>query len=278
MTRRLAWTALLLAGCAHSPRSSEHLFPAELTVMGHRGAQGVAPENTMAAFEVAASLSCSFELDTTICGTGELVVIHDDTLDRTTSGSGPVAQTPLSTLRTLDAGSHFHADFEGEPVPLLDEVLAAFGERVVVNIEIKGGKGVDAIALGEAVAGAVEAAGLTERVIVTSFNPFVLEAVRAASPDIFRGQIYGTFRDADLNAVEKLLLKNLAFNRRAVPDLLMVESAMIKPSYIRRMHRRGYRVFTWTVNDPAELTRVQQAGVDGIITDDPAAALAHLAR
>ena len=241
--------------------------------MGHRGARAVAPENTAAGFAVAAGLSVPFELDTTLCGSGELVVIHDDTLERTTDGSGTVAQTPLSALRELDAGASFSGDFAGEPIPTLAETLDRFAGQVLVNIEVKAGPGTEAEPLAAAVVGLIEEKGLTERVIVTSFNPFVLEQVRLKNPDIFRGQIYGTFKGSDLGLLPRILLKNLAFNSRAVPDLLMVESAMVSRRYVRKMHRRGYRVFTWTVNEPDEIRRVVAAGVDGVITDDPAAAL-----
>lgn len=271
--RHLLFLPVLLLGCAHNPRSSAHLFTESVTVMGHRGARAVAPENTAAGFEVAAALSLPFELDTTLCGSGELVVIHDDTLERTTDGAGLVSETSLEVLSTLDAGASFGAAFVGEPIPTLEQTLAQFADRVLVNIEVKAGPGAEAEALAAAVVSLIEERGLVERVIVTSFNPFVLEQVRLKNPDIFRGQIYGTFRGTELGLLARILLKNLAFNRKAVPDLLMVESAMVNQRYIQKMHRRGYRVFTWTVNAPDEVRRVRAAGVDGIITDDPAATL-----
>ena len=267
--RNLLLLPSLLSGCAHSPRSTAHLFPDAVTVMGHRGARAVAPENTAAGFEVCVQLSVPFELDTTLCGSGELVVIHDDTLERTTTGSGLVAETPLSALSALDAGAFFSTEFAGEPIPTLDRALD-FAEQVLVNIEVKAGPGTEAEPLAEAVVSLIESRGLVDRVIVTSFNPFVLEQIRRKNPEIYRGQIYGTFRGSELGFVSRILLKNLAFNRKAVPDLLMVESAMVSRRYIRKMHRRGYRVFTWTVNESDEVRRVVAAGVDGIITDDPA--------
>ena len=269
----LLFLPVLVLGCAHNPRSSAHLFSEPVTVMGHRGARAVAPENTAAGFEVAASLSVPFELDTTLCGSGELVVIHDETLERTTDGAGLVSETSLETLATLDAGTSFGSAFAGEPIPTLEQTLDRFAARVLVNIEVKAGPGAEAEPLAAAVVSLVEEKGLVDRVIVTSFNPFVLEQVRLKNPDIFRGQIYGTFRGSGLGLLPRVLLKNLAFNRKAVPDMLMVESAMVTKRYIRKMHRRGYRVFTWTVNEPDEVRRVRDAGVDGIITDDPAATL-----
>ena len=269
--QRWIGTSMLLwsLGCAHRPRPSAHLFADPVTVMGHRGARGLAPENTVAALRVAQELGVPIELDTMLCGSGELVVFHDETLDRTTDGRGLVSETPLATIAALDAGAHFSDATAGEPVPLLSSVLSEFGDLVRINIEVKGARGASAPALAAAVVSAVESAGLTEQVIVTSFNPFILEAVRAENPNIFRGQIYGTFRGADLSGLEKFLLRNLAFNRRAAPDLLMMEDAHATRGRLRRLHRRGYRVFVWTVNDEAAVQHMLSVGVDGIITDYP---------
>jgi len=264
------WMVLGLVACTHRPRSSAHLFPEPVTVMGHRGAAGVAPENTAAAFDVAAALGVPFELDTMLCGSGELVVIHDEDLSLTTDGSGFVSEAPLASLATLDAGSGFSADFAGEGVPLLGDVLGKYTEQVVVNIEVKGGRGTDAGTLAASVVEAIEGAGVEDRVIVTSFNPFILAAIRAESPAILRGQIYGSFRDSDLRWIERVLLRNLAFNGKVVPDLLMMEAAHATRRRVRRLKRKGYRVFVWTVNDEAEALRLMGQGVDGLITDQPA--------
>lgn len=274
MLRRLIATVSLaagvLSGCAHSPRPTDALFPDPFTPMGHRGARGLAPENTLAAFNVALAHQMGFELDTTLCATGQLVVIHDDTLDRTTTGVGPVAEAPLSSIVTLDAGSHFHPSFAGERVPTLDAVLQVYGRRALVNIEVKAGKGADSAALAQAVVDLVEAHDLVHAVIVTSFSPFVLEEVRKRNDAIARGQIFGTFAGADLAWYEKALLRNLAFNRRARPDLLMVEHVLATPEWVERRHAQGYRVFVWTVNDPEDMRRlITVSRVDGIITDRP---------
>lgn len=267
--RRLLLLGWLVGGCVHRPRPSDHLFGEPVTVMGHRGARGLAPENTTAAFAVAADLAVPFELDTMLCGSGELVVFHDETLERVTDGTGAVAEVPLSVLSGLDAGSHFSDAFAGEPIPTLAETLDRFGEQVLINIEVKGGQGAPAAEIASAVVAAVDAAGLSERVLVTSFNPFILAEIRAQRPEIMRGQIYGTFRGSGLKWYERVLLRNLAFNRKAVPDLLMMESAHATAGRIRRLHRKGYRVFVWTVNEEAEVRQMVSYGVDGIITDYP---------
>lgn len=266
---------VLLGACAHhAPRDTSALFPEAVTVIGHRGAADLAPENTAAGFRAAAELGVGFELDVTRARDGEIVVIHDDTLERTTTGSGFVDETPLATIRTLDAGTWFGADFAGEPVPELSGVLAEFGPRVVVDIEIKNPRDPALVEpLAREVVRLVEEAGLVDRVFVTSFNPYVLAAVREANPSIVRGQLYGTFEGADLSFIEKYVLKRLLLNGKAVPDLLVAEAAFLRPRYVRRMRRKGYRVMAWTVNDPEEMRRLVAWGVQGLITDRPDLAL-----
>lgn len=266
---------VLLGACAHhAPRDTSALFPEEVTVIGHRGAAELAPENTAAGFRAAADLGVGFELDVTQAVGGEVVVIHDDTLDRTTTGEGYVDQTPLATIRTLDAGTWYGTDWAGEPVPELRAVLADFGQQVVIDIEIKNPRDSERVGpLAREVVRLVEEAGLVDRVFVTSFNPYVLAAVREANPDIVRGQLYGRFKGADLNFIEKYVLKRLLLNGKAVPDLLVAEAAFLRKGYVRRMRRKGYRVMAWTVNDPEEMRRLVDWGVQGIITDRPDLAL-----
>lgn len=259
----------MLAACVHDPRPTEDLF-GPFTVQGHRGAAGLAPENTIAAFDAAAELGVGFELDTQLASDGVLVVFHDDALERLTPETGPVGERSADELGRLDAGSHFDPSFKGQGIPTLDAVLDRYGREVVINVEVKAGKNADVDRLADAVVGLLEARGLAQRVLVTSFSPFVLEAVRRSNPEIRRGQIYSDFRGASgLSPLERVMLRNLAFNRRARPDVLSVNHDMVDARYLRRMHRRGYRVFVWTVNDPEDMRRLLDLGVDGIITDRP---------
>jgi len=271
------WLALAATACAgHNPRPSARVFSAPdhgVAIIGHRGAAGLAPENTAAAFQVAADLGVSFELDVTLSQDGELVVIHDDTLDRTTTGTGAVDATIWADIAGLDAGSWLDDKWAGEPVPKLPDVLSAFGHKVVIDVEIKTPpKGASVQPVARAVVKALQDAGLTQRAFVTSFNPYVLEAVRAADPSILRGQLVATFDEADLSGIEKLVLRNMWLNRKAQADILAAEAAFLRergPRYVKAMKRKGYRVLSWTVNDPAEMREMAELGVDGIITDRP---------
>jgi len=241
---------------------------AEVDVIAHRGFSGVAPENTMSAFEAAANISVGFELDVTLAATGEVIVLHDDTVDRTTDGSGAAAELSLDELRALDAGSWFSPDFAGERIPTLAEVLDTYGGDVPIDIEIKSTTPREPLA--DAVVEVIEAANLVDQVFVTSFDPYILERVKEQNPDIRRGQLTGTFKDADLNFIEKLVLRRMWLNGKSEPGIVAVEDARIKrPRRVKRWHRKGYLVYVWTVNDEAEMRRLVDYGVDGIITDHP---------
>jgi len=235
--------------------------------MGHRGAAKLAPENTIEGFRVAQEQGMGFELDVTLCATGEVVVIHDDTLDRTTEGKGAVSGTSLADLKALDAGSFFSEDFKGAAVPTLAEVLEEFGGKVPINIEIKTTNPPGPLA--KAVVALVEKYELVEKVIVTSFNPYTLQEVRWANPDIVRGQIYCDFKTSQIPWYKKILLRNLLLNAKSQPDMLMVAKSMVDAAYVQRQHDRGYRIFVWTVNERDEMDRLINLGVDGIITDRP---------
>jgi glycerophosphoryl diester phosphodiesterase len=254
MIDHLAW---------HGPRAylTRQLFQRPVQIMGHRGAGGLAPENTLAAFRVAADLNVPFELDVGLCKTGELVVMHDDTLDRTTSGTGLVSEATRQMLDALD-------------VPTLNEVFNKIDGEVLINIEIKTTKSARRVA--KAVVSLIRAHQLFQRVIVTSFDPFILQQVRLLEPSIVRGQIYGTFDGAGLVWYKKFLLKNLLLNRLSRPDLLMVEHTMVTQDYLELMHARGYLVFAWTPNEASEMTALITAGIDGVITDRPDIGLQQL--
>ncbi len=263
--------ALLLPACAwHHPRDSSALFPDSPIVMGHRGARGLAPENTMPAFQCAIDLGVPFELDTMICASGELVVIHDWELERLAGVEGKVVEQSWDELAALDVGSHFSAEHADTRIPLLADTLAAAAPHVLVNIEVKAERGTDNGLVADKLVSLLEASGLLDKVIVTSFSPLMLEAVRLREPSILRGQIYRGFSAyKDNSFVEKLVLSKLLFNKKAQPDLLMMDHERATPRYVKRMKRRGYRVFTWTVNDAERARELVEMGVDGIITDRP---------
>jgi len=255
----------------HDPRpQTNYPIEQEMQVLGHRGARGVAPENTMAGFEICADLGVGFELDTQLCFSGEPVVFHDDELQRCTNGSGRLSDHSLKQLKKLDAGSHFSHRFRNEPIPTLAEVLETYANQVVVDIEIKDESFRDEPkAIVDAVFKEIDKRNLHERVCITSFNPEVLWLMRERCPEILRGQLYYSFEDTNLPVYKREFLRNLGFNAQAKPDWLVPRHLMINREYIERYRPHGYRVSTWTVNHPGEMKRLLDLGVDSIITDYP---------
>jgi len=251
----------------HAPRDTQDLFGDDQVVIAHRGASGEAPENTLAAFRAARAVGAWIELDVTLCATGEVVVIHDETVDRTTDGTGRVADLRIEELRRLDAGSWFAGSYAHEKVPTLSEVFAAVGPETVLDIELKTDE--DKESLPRAVAASIERANRGDSVFVSSFDPFMLEQLRLASPDIYRGQIVGSYVDSDLAFYEKRALQNLAFTARVQPDVILWEHTILNASVVRRLQRQGYRVLMWTVNEAADIAQARDWNVDGIITDFP---------
>ncbi len=244
-----------------------HALAQDMQIIAHRGFSAGAPENTMAAFDAAAAAGVGFELDVTLSADEHVVVIHDDTVDRTTDASGEVSAHTLESLKRMDAGRWYSEDFEGEPVPTLREVLARWGGKVPIDIEIKTTEVKEPLALG--VVRAIEVADLVDQVFVTSFDPFLLELVKQANPDIRRGQLTGTFKDADLSGIEKLVLRKMWMNGHSEPNIVAVEHVRINKRRLERWRRKGFEIYAWTVNDRADMERMVELGVDGVITDHP---------
>lgn len=230
-------------------------------IIAHRGASLDAPENSLAAFELAVKQGAdAIELDVMLCATGEPIVIHDPTVNRTTNGTGEVARLSLSALKELDAGSWFDAEFAGERLPTLDEVFRRVGRDILINVELKNyQRPLDG--LPGAVAGVVRERGLEARVWFSSFNPIGLRRIRRLLPDSPGGLLLTRGGERP-------------FIRRAAAwitryDAVHPEFSDLSEDYVRRLHLEGLPVFTYTVNDPGDIRRTAAMGVDGIITDNP---------
>jgi glycerophosphoryl diester phosphodiesterase len=219
-------------------------FDAPFLIVGHRGAAGLEPENTLRSFARAIEIGVdAIELDV-YCVDGQLVVIHDDTLERTTNGRGVVMETPFNALRSLDAGA-------GEVIPTLDEVIELVGGRVAINIELKG----DGTAA--PVARCVESKPDAE-ILVSSFEHAELERYRRESPN---GLVAPLFHKPhaqmfDIAAALGAWSINLS-GRLATPALL------------REVTQRGYRTLVYTINERATAEALRDAGAGGVFTDYP---------
>jgi len=229
--------------------------------IAHRGASSAAPPNTLAAFEKAAELGADgIEFDVHLSADGVPVVIHDFTVDDTTDGRGRVADLTLAQLEQLDAGSSFDPAFAGERIPTLTQVLETCGNRLLLNIELKDLSLRDS-GLERAVIAQVERHGLNDRVILSSFNPFSLRRAKKIAPHIPVGLLYAPNLSLPLR---RAWLAPLFPHEARHP-----EHSMVDARYMAWAHRRGYRVNTWTVDDPDEMRRLIALGVDSIITNLP---------
>jgi glycerophosphoryl diester phosphodiesterase len=229
--------------------------------IAHRGASAVAPANTLAAFEKALELGADgIEFDVHLSADGVPVVIHDFAVDATTDGSGRVAEMGLAQLKQLDAGSPFDPAFAGERIPTLEEVLQAFGDRLLLNVELKSTSPRDN-GLERAVLALVEQYKLESHVLLSSFNPFSLRRAKKIAPHIRVGLLYAP--DLPL-FLRRAWLAPLFPHEARHPEHTMVDARTM-----RRARRRGYRVNVWTVDDPDEMRRLIDLGVNGIITNTP---------
>lgn len=227
-------------------------------VMGHRGAAGHAPENTLAAFERGLSLGADvLECDVHLTRDGRLAVIHDDTVDRTTNGHGPVASHSLAELQSLDAGAWRGPEFTGQRVPALEEVLDLARGRGRVAVEIKRGQN-SRPGIEDAVVRTVERSGMVEDVLVISFDHPAVSRVRQLCPRVAGGILYST-RPADPIAVAR------AFDAQ----VLLPRWTLVSPEDVEEAHRAGLLVLPWTVNEPEQMAQLLALGVDGLGTDYP---------
>ncbi len=227
--------------------------------IAHRGASAVAPENTLASFKQAQELGADgIELDVRLCAGGVPVVIHDPTVNRTTNGSGRVADMTLAQLKELDAGAWFGPTFVGERIPTLSETLAAVGADLLVNVELKG-EGLVGRRLAQEVVRLVEYQGLTERVLLSSFSPLDLRTVQEAAPQIPTGLLYLWGFVPGIG--ELISLKPYT--------ALHPGATLLSKDHMDWIRARGYRIHVWTVDEPRNMDRFIWWGVDAIITNVP---------
>ncbi len=231
----------------------------DIEIIGHRGFAGRAPENTLASIEAALTAGArAVEFDVHVASCGTPVVIHDDTVDRTTDGEGPVLRHTVEQLRTLDAGSWFDPTFAGERIPTLTETLDHVAGRVShVYPEVKGIREPSDV---DGMVHLVHDRAMSDRTTFISIDWSILERVRARDAAIRIGFIVVT---ADLFD-EALSLA--AADPAAILDLNQ-EIALDEPSVVERAKDEGVDVVTWTVNEPDEATRLRGAGVIGFTTD-----------
>ena len=235
---------------------------AAFMVIAHRGASSYAPENTFAAFDLALRMGARhIELDVEATADGHIVVIHDDSVERTTDGSGLVTAQTLKTLQSLDAGSWFGQAFAGERIPLFDEVLRRYKGRVHIHTEIKG----RSTHLSHRTVDLVREHGMTDQVTVTSFQKARLQEVRAYAPQLAAGWLLPEISDAVIAQARDLGLRQLC------PRATTVTAELVS-----RLHAEGFVVRAWGVETEALMRQVVRAGADGMTVNFPDKLIAYL--
>ncbi|MCD4688775.1 MAG: hypothetical protein K8R55_05510 [Desulfuromonadaceae bacterium] len=230
----------------------------EIFIWAHRGASALAPENTLAAFRMAEAAGADgLELDVQLSGDGVPVVLHDETLDRTSDGQGPVAKIPLGELKRLDAGSWFSTAFTGETIPTLQEVLCWGGSRLRFNVEIKDSTAAQAVL-------DLSRCYQQASIVVSSFDHDLLCKLRCSAPLL---PLAFLWEHTDwVAAVERATACAAeSFNPRY--DGLSTE-------LVAACHQRGLAVYPWTVDAVTALEYCMKLGVDGVFCNDPEQVLA----
>lgn len=233
-------------------------------VIAHRGSSAYAPENTIAAFTLAVHQGAdAIELDAKLSLDETVVVIHDQTLERTTDGNGNVRDFSVANLKEFDAGTFFDETFTGEKIPTLNEVFEIIGDKVLINVELTN-YATPFDNLPYKVADLIQTHKLEQNIICSSFNPVALFRIKKVLPDLPIGLL--AFPGRKGWWIRKLgrWLPIQTFH----PCILDMDSNLIN-----KYHKRGIQVFCYTVNDPGKLRMLCSWNINGIFTDDPPLAL-----
>jgi glycerophosphoryl diester phosphodiesterase len=247
-------------------------FPPHLSLQAHRGAAGLAPENTLAAFKMALDLGVDgTELDLQATKDGVVVIMHDDSVDRTTDGRGRLADLTLAEIKRLDAGAKFAPTFRGERIPtlreLIDFVKASGNDRFRLNLEIKFADGREGSPadLEERVLDVLGETGFLDRVITQSFFHPSAAKMKRLAPSVPAGLLVGQRRQPG---------DPVAAVREHRVDYYAPHFSLVTPELLRTLHLAGIPVVAWTVNDLQDMRRLIAMGLgglhgDGMISDFP---------
>ncbi|MBM3344275.1 MAG: hypothetical protein FJY56_19500 [Betaproteobacteria bacterium] len=233
-------------------------------VIAHRGASSYAPENTFAAFDLALAMGAHhLELDVQMTRDEHLVVIHDDLVDRTSDGNGPVNSHTLAQLQALDAGAWFDAKFAGERILTLQALLERYRGRAHLHVEIKG----KTEGLSERTADIIRRAGWPQAVTITSFQKDKLQALRAYAPELPAGWLLRNIDDDITGAATRLGIG------QPCP-----KAEWVTPELVTRLREAGFNVRAWGVSNVDLMLRCVQAGVDGMTVNFPDKLIARLGK
>ena len=236
--------------------------PEAPVVIAHRGASLLAPENTVSAITRARTLKAQVvEFDVHQSADGELVVIHDATLGRTTNGRGFVSRSPWSSLQGLDAGSWFSKEFKGEPVPRLRDALQALGDQMVAAIEVK-----TKATVMEDIRKELQITNTSNQAIIFSFNAHQIRAAATAMPDV-PALFLVEPKDRESRYPGTVVARAKAMGA----DMLGLNHRAVDAAIVDASHQAGLPLFVYTVDEESDVARMVALGVDGIISNRPRA-------
>jgi glycerophosphoryl diester phosphodiesterase len=244
--------------------STTHAAKGRMLVVAHRGSSGSAPENTMAAFEIALQSGADIiECDVRLTRDGEVVVFHDRNLDRTTNGNGPVESRTLGELKRLDAGSWFSAGFKGEQIPTLGEVLRLLDNRVFLNIELKADFRQHSrnTLLQKRVLEIIRVSRAERRVFLASFNHRMMYEIKEKHPQFKTAIIYKAVRD--------LAARPSRLVSRARADAFVCGRWWLRSRLLDDLHNHHIPLFVYTINKERDVERMKRRHVYGVITNHP---------
>ena len=238
-----------------------------MLVLAHRGASGYAPENTMPAFEKAIEMGADgFELDVQMTKDGEIVVIHDETIDRTSDGKGWVKDYTLEELRKFNY-NRTHKEYEHADIPTMREVFELVKPtNLVINIEIK--TGVVFYPIEEKLLALTKEYGMEDRVFYSSFNHYTVKKIHELDPSTEVGFLYG---DGPIDMPQY-------GEKHGVNALHPALYNLQYPGFVEECKKRGLKLHVWTVNEEKYVKMCMDAGTDSVITNYPDMALRVLGR
>ena len=241
-------------------------------VIAHRGANIIAPQNTIEAFKMSKEIGCDgFETDIHLTKDGIPVVCHNFTIDETSNGVGAIKDMTLEELRQFDFGSYKGAEYEGVKIPTLDEFLElskSMGDKMkFLDIELKSEHfGQAGTELAEKTIDAVKNHGLFDKLLISSFDPAILVVCKKIDKNCKTGILYAPDKFIGL----KIAPRPVAFAKEIGADALHPYYMLVTRLYVERAHRAGLQVNPWTVNKENVAKKLIKYGVDGLITDDSA--------
>lgn len=226
----------------------------KVIVTAHRGASGLAPENTMAAMSKAMEIGAEYaELDVQEIADGSLILFHDKTLNRSTNSTGNIWEMRLEDLQGVDAGSWYDEKYRGEPIPTLEAVIDSVYGKMKLNIELK--MNGHEKQLVERVVELVREKNFVDECVITSFDREAVRKVKQLNPKITTGFIFSEMPNENVLTGEF--------------GLLSMKKTLVTEDFINKAHKVNKKVHVWTINERDEMSQFISMGVDGIITDRP---------